>query len=114
MVQTLLQAEVAQVVGAQFIAQEGGELLVLFEEGILPVSAVDMVAVLDLIDDGAELATELLDQTEAEDLADLVRGQTPQPQLAGTLENLVNGGVPFEDEIAAVFDLVDGVEARQI
>ena len=32
MIQPFLQAEVAQVVGEQFVAQEAGELLVLFEE----------------------------------------------------------------------------------
>jgi hypothetical protein len=32
MIQSFLQAEVAQVVGAEFIAQKAGELLVLLEE----------------------------------------------------------------------------------
>jgi hypothetical protein len=31
-VESFLQAEVAQVVGAEFIAQEAGELLVLFQK----------------------------------------------------------------------------------
>ena len=52
-----------------------------------------MAAVFDLLDDGAELAAKLLGQADAEDLADLVCGQTPQPQLTGTLENFVNGKV---------------------
>src|SRR5512147_1787596 len=114
MVQALLQPEVAQVVGAQLVAQEGGELFVLFEERVLPVGAVDMMAVLDLLDDSAELAVELLAQADTEDFADLVRGQPPQPQLAGTFEKLVNGKVAFENKVAAVLDLVDGVEARQV
>src|SRR6185312_16999988 len=107
MVQTLFQAKVAQVVGAQFVAQVCGELLVLFEERALPVGAVDVVAVLDLLDDGAELAAELLGESDAEDLADLVRSQTPQAQLTGALEHFVDGKVPFENEVAAVLDLVD-------
>ena len=37
----------------------------------------------------------------AENLADLVRGQPPQPNLAGTFEDAVDGEVAFEDEIAA-------------
>jgi len=114
MVQTLLQAKVAQIVGAQFIAQERRELLVLFEERIFPVGTIDVVAVLDLIDDGTELATEFLGQTDAEDLADLVRGQAPQPQFAGALKHFVDGEVTFENEVPAVFDLVNGVEARQV
>src|SRR5438067_13934007 len=64
MVQALLQAEVAQVVRAQFIAEERGELLVLFEERVLPVGAVDVVTVLDLIDDRTELAAKLPGQTD--------------------------------------------------
>jgi hypothetical protein len=32
MIQALLQAEVAQVIRAQFIAQQGGEFFVWFEE----------------------------------------------------------------------------------
>ena len=50
----------------------------------------------------------------AEDLADLVGGQPPEPNLAGAFEDAVNGEVALEDEIAAVLDLVDGVEAAEI
>ena len=49
-IQAFLQTEVAQVVGAKLIAEEAGELFVLFEEGVLPVSAEDVVAMLNLID----------------------------------------------------------------
>src|SRR5487761_1311485 len=66
---------------------------------ILPVGTVDVMAVLDPIDDRAELAAKLSGQTDPEDLADLVRGQAPQPQLAGTLKHFVNGKMPFEDEV---------------
>src|SRR5690242_18050202 len=45
--------------GADFIAQEGEELLVLLEEGVLEVGAKDMVAVLDLVDDGGQFAFQL-------------------------------------------------------
>jgi hypothetical protein len=58
-IQAFLQAEVGEVVGADFIAQEGEELLVLLEEGVLEVGAKDMVAVLDLIDDGGQFAFSL-------------------------------------------------------
>ncbi|MFP5233852.1 MAG: hypothetical protein ACLGQX_14690 [Acidobacteriota bacterium] len=40
MLQALLEAEIAQVVGADLIAQEGGKLLVLLDEGVLPVSSL--------------------------------------------------------------------------
>jgi hypothetical protein len=49
-IEPFLQAEVAQVVGAEFIAQETGELLVLLEEGVFPVRPENMMSVFDLID----------------------------------------------------------------
>src|ERR1700684_672198 len=61
-VEAFLQAEIAQVVRADLVAQEGRELFVLLEEGVLPVGAVDMMAVLDLLDDRAQLAAKLLRQ----------------------------------------------------
>ena len=51
MVQAFPQTEVGEVVGAQFVAQEGGELLVLLQERVLEIGAKDMVTMLDLIDD---------------------------------------------------------------
>ena len=41
MFQPLSQAEVGQIVRADLIAQEGGELLVLFDKGVFPVGAED-------------------------------------------------------------------------
>ena len=59
MVQPFLETEVGKVVGAEFVAQERGELLILLEEGRLEVGAEDMMAMLDLIDNGGELAAVL-------------------------------------------------------
>ena len=73
-----------------------------------------VVAVLDLIDDGSQFAFRLAAQPHAEDLADLVGGQSPESEFAGALEDFVDGKVPLEDEVAAVFDLGDGVKPRQI
>src|SRR3984893_10939378 len=56
MVQSLFEPEVGEVVGDQLVAQEGGELFVLFEEGVLEVGAEDVMAVLNAIDDGGQLA----------------------------------------------------------
>ena len=39
MMEPFLQAEIAQIVGTQFVAQESGELLILFEEGVFPIGA---------------------------------------------------------------------------
>src|SRR6516165_10682927 len=110
--QALLETEVPEVVGAELIAQERCELLVLLQERVLEVGA--MVAVLDLLDDGGELAGDLAMQALPEDLGDLVGCQPPQPQLTASLEQLVDGKVLLEDEVTAVFDLRDRIEAREI
>src|ERR1700687_2763586 len=80
-VEVFLQAEVTQVVRTNLVAQEGGKLFVLFEESILPIGAVDVMAVLDLLNDRAQLAAKLLGQTNAENLTDLMGGPAPQPQF---------------------------------
>ena len=113
MIEAFLQAEVAQVVGAEFVAEEAGELLVLFEEGVLPIGAEDVMAMLDLIDDRGEFSLQPFVQPHAEDLADPVRRQPPEADFAAAFEDLVNREVPFEDEIPAVLDLRDGVEAEK-
>ena len=56
MVQAFVETEVVKVVGAELVAQEHRELFILPEDGVLEVSAEDMMAMLDLIDDGGELA----------------------------------------------------------
>ena len=77
MVQSLLELEIGKVVGDHLVAQEGGELFVLLQEGVLEVGAEDMMTVLDAIDDVGELALHPTAHTRAEDLADLVRRQPP-------------------------------------
>jgi hypothetical protein len=109
-----LETEVGKVVGDQFVAQEGGELFVLFEEGVLEVGAEHVMAVLDAIDDGGELAAHCAVQAGGEDLGDLVGGQPPRAELAAAFERLVNGKVALEDEVAAVLDLGDRIKAREV
>jgi hypothetical protein len=75
MVQSLLETEIGEVVGDQLVAQEGGELFVLLQEGVFEVGAEDMMAVLDAIDDGGQLAAHVAVQAHAKDLDDLVGGQ---------------------------------------
>ena len=89
----------------------GGELFVLFEEGVLEVGAEDMMTMLDAVDDGGELAPHPAVQAGAEDRGNLVAGEPPQTEFAATFEQPVDGKVPLEDEVAAVFDLGDGVKA---
>jgi hypothetical protein len=113
-VQSLLETEIGEVVGHQLVAQEGRELFVLLQEGVLEVGAEDVMAVLDTIDDGGELAAHSAVDTRAEDLGDLVGRQPPQAELAAAFEQLVDGKVALEDEVAAILDLGDRIKAREI
>ena len=73
-----------------------------------------MMPVFDLLDDRSQFATQSLVKPDAEDLADAVGRQTPEPEFTAPLEDLVNGKVAFEDEVATVLDLRDGVKPRQV
>ena len=97
--------------GDQFVAQKGEELFVLLQEGVFEVGAEDMVAVLDPIDEGGELAVHSTVYAHAEDLCDLVARQPPQAEFAAAFEQLVDREVALEDEVAAVLDLGDRVKA---
>src|SRR5208337_2000191 len=112
-IESFLQSEVVQVVGAELVAEETREFLILLQECVFPVRSENVMPVLDLIDHGGKLSLQSLVQPDAEDLADAVSGQAPQADLATALEDVVDGEVAFEDEIAAVLDLADGVEPRQ-
>src|ERR1700680_1282992 len=99
MIESFLQAEVAQVIGAKLVAEEAGELLVLFEQGVLPVGAEDVMAMLDLIDDRGEFPMQPFVQPHAEDLADAVCREPPQADFAASFKDFVNGGGMFEIEV---------------
>src|SRR5262252_8217652 len=102
MIQSLLEVEIGEIVGDQLVAQEGRELFVLLQEGVFEVGAEDMMAVLDAIDDGGEFALHPTAHTHAEDLADLVRRQPPQAELAAAFKQLVDREVTLENEVAPV------------
>ena len=57
MIGSFLQPEVAQVVGAQLVAQEAGEFFLLFEESVFPIGAQDVMAVFKLIEDSGQLSS---------------------------------------------------------
>src|SRR5215813_1415971 len=111
MVEPLSEAKIVEIVGAEFIAQVHRELLILPENSIAEVGAEHVMAVLDLIDDGEELAAVVAPKARAEQLGDLVRGQAPQAKFTASLEQLVDGKVALEDKIEAVFDLTDRIDA---
>ena len=52
-------------------------------------------------------------EPEAEELRDLVGAEAIQADIAGALEELVDGEVPTEDQVVAVLDLLEGVLAPQ-
>ena len=56
MIEPFLQTKVAQIVGAKLIAQEAREFFVLLEKSVLPIGAEDVMAMLDLIEDGSQLS----------------------------------------------------------
>jgi hypothetical protein len=114
MFQALLQTEAGQVVGADRVAQEGGELLVLLDPGVLPGGAEEAMPGFDPFQGGMEFPRSLVGDKAAEDLRDLVGGQPPPAHLAPALEDPGEGEVTPEDEMAAVRDRVDRVEAAQI
>jgi hypothetical protein len=78
---------------------------------VLEVGAEDMMAVLDAVDDGGELALHPAVHAGTEDLGDFVGGQPPQAEFAAAFKQLVDGEVALEDEVAAVLDLSDRVKA---
>src|SRR5947208_1146372 len=90
MLEPLLQTEVAQIVGTQFVAQEPGKLFILLEEGVFPIGSEDMMTVLDLLDDRRQFAAQSLVEPDAEDLTDAMGRQAPEPELTASLEDLVD------------------------
>jgi hypothetical protein len=113
MIESFLQAEVAQVVGTEFVAQETGELLILLEEGMFPVRPENVMPVLDLIDHRGQFPAQSFVQADAEDFADPVGREPPQSDFATAFKDLVDGEVAFEDEVPAVLDLRDRIEPGQ-
>src|SRR5438309_10665818 len=114
MLQSFLQAEVAEVVGADLGAQEGQELLILLDEGVLPVSAEDMVPMLDLLQGRVKLAAQAASDANAEDLREVIGGPAPDAQFAGALEETMDGEGTLKDEVAAILHLAHGIEVAEI
>src|SRR5258708_21813636 len=92
MIQSLLELEIGEVVGDQLVAQKGGELFVLFEEGVFEVGAEDMMTVLDAVDDGGELATHSAVEAGDADLRKHFRGVGPQRHVLALVRTPMGGG----------------------
>jgi len=72
------------------------------------------MAVFHLFQDGGQFATQPLVEAKAEHLGELVGREAEQSQVAGTLEEFMDGEVPAKDEVATVFHLLQGVVAAEI
>ena len=101
MLEAFFQLEVGKVIGAELVAQEHGELLVLPEEGMLAIDPEDMMSLRHLLEYGVQLPLVPPGQAQAEELGDLVGGQLSEAELAGPREERVNREAALEDEIAA-------------
>jgi hypothetical protein len=111
-IQGFFQSEVFQVIAEDLQAQEGGELLVHTQHGIFAAGAQHEMAMVHPFQDGGELPSDSLVETKAEQLRELVGGEAEQSEVAGALEELMDGEVASEDEVATVFDLLQGVMAE--
>src|SRR5216684_7976246 len=72
------------------------------------------MAMIHPFQDSGELASHSLVQAKAEHLRELVGGEAEQSEVAGALEELVDGKVSSEDEVPTVLDLLQGVMATEI
>ena len=112
--QALVQPEIPEVVAQGFHPQEGRELLVHPQDGVLRVAAQHVMAVLDLLEHAAQLAAQALVEAEPEQVCERVGGEAEQAEVTGALEQRVDGEVAPEDDIAAVLDLLERVVAAQV
>jgi hypothetical protein len=112
--QTLSQTQISEVIGAELVAQEGGELFVLLDKRVFEVGAEYVMPVIDAFEGGVKFAAHPFGQALTEDLGDFAAGHAPQTELAGTFEDFADREVPFEDEIPAIFDLGQSVKAAQV
>ena len=60
-----------------------------------------------------ELALATAMEPEAKDLRDLVGAEAIEAEIAGALEELVDGKVATEDQVVAELDLLEGVLTPQ-
>src|SRR6266403_2232571 len=113
MIESFFEPEVREIVGAELVSEEGAELFVLPKEGVFKIHPEDVMAMLDLFERRVELAFEFLGDASAKDLGDYMGGHFPEAHLARALEDFMYREIPFKNEIAAEFNLLNGVEAPQ-
>src|SRR3954451_8798284 len=112
--ETLVQAKVLHSVDAHLHTQEGAEFLVHATYQVPAIDAQDVMAVIQLFEHAVQLAAQPAVHPDPKDMSHFICGQAEQAHFAGALKDLVDWEVPFEDEVAAVFGLVDGVATLQV
>jgi hypothetical protein len=81
------------------------------DKAVLEAGAEGMMPVFVFVKRAVKLALECLGQSMSEDLGDSTGGHLPEPQLTTPFEDLVDWEMAFENEIAAVLKLSDGIVA---
>ena len=107
-VQPFFETQVFETIDADLQAKEGRELFVHAANQAFAVNPQHMMTVVQFVEETVELAAHSPGHANAEDSGHLVGGQTEQAHLAGALEYFVDREVAPEDEVPAVFNLVDG------
>jgi len=72
------------------------------------------MAVFHLFQHRSEFATHSLVEAKAEHLRELVGREAEQSQVAGALEEFMDGEVPSEDQVATVLHLLQGVVPTEV
>ncbi len=61
-----------------------------------------------------EFSMEFFGDALAKDLGDLIRGQQSQAEFTGAAEEFADGEGFLEDEVEAIFELTEGIEAMEL
>jgi hypothetical protein len=72
------------------------------------------MAMLHLLQHALQFAVQVFVKPEPEYLSDFIRHHAQESDVAGTFEKFMDGEIPPEDQIPAVFDLLNRIAAFQI
>ena len=105
--QAVVQAQILESIDADLQAQKGGELFIHPRHQAFAVDPQPVMTMIQLFQHAVQLAPDSFVFADTEDRNNLVGGEPKQSQVTGAFE------IPPEQEITAVFDLVDGIVAPQ-
>src|SRR5436305_1525472 len=113
-VEPFFETQVFEAIDADLQAKEGRELFVHAAHEAFAVNPQHRMAVVQFIEETVKFAAHSPGHANAEDAGHCIGGQTEQAHLPGALEYFVDWEIAPEDEVPAVFNLVDGVVAPQV